>query len=82
MDMGEKQRIKEQKMATYKEIQEYVEERYGQPIKTCWIAHVKEICGFHPKQAPNRLSPDERKYPCPDAIQPLIKDALGHFGMI
>ena len=37
-------------MASYKEINE----KYGISIETCWIAHVKEICGLNVSQAPNR----------------------------
>ena len=33
-------------MATYKEIQGYVKETYGFLPKTCWIAHMKELCGI------------------------------------
>lgn len=31
-------------MATYKEIQDYVKATYGFVPKSCWIAHMKEIC--------------------------------------
>lgn len=44
-------------MATYKEIQGYVKETYGFSPKTCWIAHMKEVCGIPVKNAPNRISP-------------------------
>ena len=33
-------------MATYEEIQDYIKQKYGFTPKTCWIAHVKEICGL------------------------------------
>ena len=69
-------------MATYREIQEYVKEKHTCCIKSCWIAHMKEICGLNPQQSPNRLSPDKRKYPCPVDKQPLIKDAFKELGMI
>ena len=52
-------------MATYKQIQEYVKYNYGFVPKTCWIAHMKEVCGIYVKKAPNRISPDKRKKPCP-----------------
>lgn len=41
-------------MATYKEIQEYVNVNFGYIPKTCWIAHSKEIYGLSPKTATNR----------------------------
>lgn len=45
-------------MATYKQIQEYVKYNYGFVPKTCWIAHMKEVCGIYVKKAPNRISPE------------------------
>ena len=51
-------------MATYKEIQAYVEKRYGYVPETCWIAHVKELSGLPVRRAPNRKG-DEREKPCP-----------------
>ena len=41
-------------MATYKQMQEDIREREGHSVKTCWIAHVKEINGLQPRKAPNR----------------------------
>ena len=69
-------------MATYKEIQAYVKEKYGFIPKTCWIAHKKEVCGISVKNAPNRISPDKREKPCPPEKMKYIKDAFTHFGMI
>lgn len=69
-------------MATYKEIQSYVKEKYGFLPKTCWIAHMKEVCGIPVKNSPNRISPDNRKKPCPPEKMEYIKDAFAYFGMI
>jgi len=69
-------------MATYKMIQQYVKEKYNQNIRTCWIAHVKEIEGLKPSKAPNRISGKERQNPCPKEYMKLIKEALKHFHMI
>ena len=41
-------------MASYKEIKKNINEKYGISIETCWIAHVKEICGLNVSQAPNK----------------------------
>lgn len=30
-------------MATYKDIQKYIKSQHGYEVKTCWIAHAKEI---------------------------------------
>ena len=52
------------------------------PTKTCWIAHMKEVCGISVKNATNRISPDKREKPCPPEKMKYIKDAFTHFGMI
>ena len=49
-------------MATYKEIQAYVKDKYGFQPKMCWIAHMKEVCGIPVKNAPNRISPANCDY--------------------
>lgn len=69
-------------MAIYKEIQAYVHEMSGFVPKTCWIAHVKEMCGIPVRTAYNRKSADSRAHPCPPDKQEAIKSALEHFGMI
>lgn len=69
-------------MATYREIQEYVRDKYGHCVKTCWIAHVKELNGLPLRAAHNRKSADSREVPCPDEKRPEIEDAMRHFGMI
>ena len=69
-------------MATYKEIQGYVKETYGFLPKTCWIAHMKELCGIPVINAPNRISPSHREKPCPPEKMPYIKEAFRYFGMI
>jgi hypothetical protein len=38
-------------MATYEQIQDYVRKKYGFIPKTCWIAHVKEMCGLQMRKA-------------------------------
>ena len=69
-------------MATYREIQAYVESTYGFKPHTCWIAEVKELCHIpHLREAPNRLG-TERTNQCPKEKIDSIKDALKHFNMI
>jgi len=69
------------KMGTYKQIQDWVKQKYGFVPKTCWIAHVKHISGISIRQAYNRQG-EERVYPCPsEKIEP-IRSAMKHFGMI
>jgi hypothetical protein len=69
-------------MATYQQIQDDVRKNYGRVIKTCWIAHVKELNGLSMRRAPNRHSLQERVYPCPEDIRPLIEASLRKFGML
>ena len=69
-------------MATYAQIQKYVRERYGFIPKTCWIAHVKEMSGLHPRLSANRHDPRIREVPCPADKVAAIKAAFRHFDMI
>jgi hypothetical protein len=68
-------------MATYSLIQNWVRAEYGYMPKTCWIAHVKELCGLTVRSAPNRLGPG-RSNPCPPEKVPDIRAAFRHFGMM
>jgi hypothetical protein len=65
---------------TYSDIQKYVKNKYGKVVKTCWIAHAKEICGLNPKRSHRRMG--NRVYLCPDDKLEWIKDAFRHFNMI
>ena len=69
-------------MATYKEIQSYVKEVNGYSAKSCWIAHMKEVCGLNPKMSARRYSKTERVHPCPENKQNDIKEAFKYFNMI
>lgn len=69
-------------MATYKEIQEFVKKKYGYSVKTCWIAHMKEIKGLNPRVAPNRESLKRRKHPCPKEKRKAIEDAFRNLGVL
>jgi hypothetical protein len=69
-------------MATYKQIQEDVQGRYGRAVKPCWIAHVKEQNGLPMRIAPNRHSPDARVYPCPVEVEEMIEDSMRRLGML
>lgn len=69
-------------MATYGEIQDYIKSKYGCTVKSCWIAHVKEMVGLDVKISPRREDINKRKVPCPESKIEPIKDAFRHFGMI
>jgi len=60
-------------MPTYREIQLYVKATHGNTVKTCWIAHAKEILDL-PKKP--RQTPQPRVYPCPQWALPLIQEAF------
>lgn len=53
-------------MATYKEIQQYVKNKYGYSVKTCWIAHMKELSGIKVKVSHRRYDENVRTNPCPE----------------
>jgi hypothetical protein len=67
--------------ATYKQIQSWVKQNYGFVPKTCWIAHVKNMCGLPMRNAPNRLGEDLVN-PCPQGKIEPIKAAFRYFKMI
>jgi hypothetical protein len=69
-------------MATYKDVQRQVTISAGFVPKTCWIAHVLELLGGNPRYAPNRISPGERKHPCPPEKMPAIIAALYKLGRV
>lgn len=62
-------------------IQEYMTQKHGVSVKTCWIADVKDVNGLTKGPAPNRKGL-VRKHPCPLKYWSMIEDALRHFGMI
>ena len=58
---------------TYKHIQEHLHKNMGITVKTCWIAHVKELMGLPMRRAPNRQATG-RKHPCPDHLrEPIMR---------
>ena len=69
-------------MATYQQIQAFIKKRHGCTVKTCWIAHVKELNGLPTRRAPNRISAQKRMNPCPADKKSLIEEAMRHYGMI
>jgi len=69
-------------MAKYSDIQDYIKRKHGYSCKSCWIAHMKEVCGLNPKQSHNRYSSNSRTNPCPPDKQQDIINAFKHFGMI
>jgi hypothetical protein len=69
-------------MATYREIQDWVKAEHGYVVKTCWIAHCKEIAGLPLKISHRRYVSNIRQVPCPTEKKQAIMDAFNHFGMV
>lgn len=69
-------------MATYNKIQDWIKQNYGYSAKTCWIAHVKEMCGLPLRNAPNRIDEIKRTNECPQNKIESIKQAFRFFRMI
>lgn len=67
-------------MATYADVIRDVKNRQGITVKTCWIAHVKELNGIPTKKAPNRK--DARICPCPHSKKNIIEQSMRRLGMI
>ena len=68
-------------MATYRQIQEWVQDQYRWKPETCWIAHCKELAGLDRRDAPNRRGRKRRK-PCPQERRDAIFHAFRHFTML
>ena len=69
-------------MVTYKEIQQYVKNKYDYSVKTCWIAHMKELSGIKVKISHRRYDENVKTNPCPENKMKGIKEAFVHFGML
>ncbi len=69
-------------MATYQEIIDWIKRNYGFSVKTCWIAHCKEIYEVegYAGPSPSRKG-GERKHPCPIKKREFILSAFIHFSI-
>ena len=67
---------------TYAKVQKDIESTHGLTVKTCWIAHVKELNGIETRKAPNRINVNKRKYPCPEDKRQMIEESMHKFGML
>lgn len=63
-------------MPTYPQIREHVRAQTGRTIKNFWIADVKRSQGLTKRIAPNRVSLNSVRYPCPPEMRQPILDAL------
>lgn len=66
-------------MTTYKQIQDYIKNKYQVTVKTCWIAHVKEELGLPLKPSKRSSEGKPRVYQCPEDKLSLIREAFEYF---
>ena len=69
--------------ATYKEIEEWVQEHYGFHVTNLNIAKTKRKCGIIERQNYNLVKSEDRKSPeTPKGKEEAIIEAFKHFQMI
>ena len=74
---------KPKKKTTYKDIQAYIEEKYGFKVHTAYIAEAKRDLGLPMYDAPNAVEELKRPRSHPTTeMEEVIKDALKHFEII
>lgn len=75
--------IRTYRKATYKEISEYVLEKYGLKVSNLYIAQIKRKCGLELGENYNLPKTEDSRQPmCPPEKEEAILDALKHFGLI
>ena len=83
MDMDEPDLTSAESLATYDEIREWVQEKYGFHVTNLNIAQVKRKLGFDMRANFNLpKSEDSRQPNCPEEKEKAIEEALKHFKMI
>lgn len=83
VDMDELDLTSAEAKATYKEIQDWVQEKYGFHVTNLNIAQVKQIHGIIERENYNKAKSADSKQPgCPEEKVKAIEDAMRHFQMI
>ena len=83
VDMDELDLTSAEAKATYKEIQEWVQEKYGFHVTNLNIAQVKQKHGIIERENYNKPKSSYSKQPgCPEEKVKAIEDAMQHFQMI
>lgn len=80
VDVNEK--YHQHKKVTYKDIQDYVKEKYNFFAHSTYISEVKRECGLDVHEPYNSVENPVREYHCTEERKEQIKEALRHFGMI
>ena len=68
--------------ATYSEIKEFIEDKYGFKVHSAHIAEIKDKCGIKERENYNLAKKNSRKTPCSAEKEAAIVDAFKHFHMI
>jgi 23S rRNA (uracil-5-)-methyltransferase RumA len=83
VDMDELDLTSAEAKATYKEIQDWVQEKYGFHVTNLNIAQVKQKHGIIERENYNRPKSENSNQPgCPEEKVKAIEDAMQHFQMI
>ena len=83
VDMDELDLISAEAKATYEEIRNWVQEKYGLHVTNLNIAQVKQKHGIIERENYNKpKSPDSKQPACPEEKVKAIEDAMRYFQMI
>ena len=83
LDMDELDLTSAEAKATYKEIEEWVQEHYGFRITNFKIAQVKQKHGIIERENYNKSKSEDSRLPgCPEKKVKAIEEAMRHFQII
>lgn len=83
LDMEELDLTASEAKATYKEIKEYILDKYDVKVSSLYIAQIKEKYGIIERENYNKSGNEDAKVPqCPPEKEKMIEDALHYFKMI
>ncbi len=68
--------------ATYKEIKEYINDKYGFTVSSLNIAQVKDKCGLDKRNNYNKGKEGHEVPACPKKKEKALLEAFKHFGLI
>lgn len=68
--------------ATYKEIKEYINDKYGFTVSPLNIAQVKDKCGLDKRNNYNKGKEGHKVPACPKKKEKALLEAFKHFGLI
>ena len=69
--------------ASYREINEWIQEQYGFKVSSLYIAQVKDKCGLEKRENYNHAKSEGGKVPkCPPEKEEAIMAAFKYFGLL